>query len=251
MIPIKSIGFLTLVILGFSTSTALWANEFTLGVGASYVSSPYKQYDADYLPFPLIKYDSPRIYINGLKGGVYLYNGKKTSLGVDLSYMPIEFDPDNTDNRRLKKLDHRRSTAMLGLSLNHDFEIGTVDVSASTDILGKSNGALIYADYALPIPVSDKLTITPKTGVIWASENYNDYYYGISQKESRRSGLKSYHPESSISPYLGISAHVKFTKNWSGFASGTVTFLPSEVKDSPMVDESSIRAISVGTSYTW
>ncbi len=46
------------------------------------------------------------------------------------------------------------------------------------------------------------LTVTPGIGVQWNSENQNEYYYGVSRKESARSGLRGYNPNDSWSPYL-------------------------------------------------
>ena len=45
------------------------------------------------------------------------------------------------------------------------------------------------------------LTVTPGIGVQWNSENQNEYYYGVSRKESARSGLRGYNPNDSWSPY--------------------------------------------------
>ncbi len=48
------------------------------------------------------------------------------------------------------------------------------------------------------------LTLTPGIGVQYNSENYNDYYYGVSKNESRRSGLKSYSADDGWNPYLEL-----------------------------------------------
>lgn len=45
------------------------------------------------------------------------------------------------------------------------------------------------------------LTVTPGIGVQWNSENQNEYYYGVSRKESARSGLRGYNSNDSWSPY--------------------------------------------------
>lgn len=50
------------------------------------------------------------------------------------------------------------------------------------------------------------LTVTPGIGVQWNSENQNEYYYGVSRKESARSGLRGYNPNDSWSPYTELSA---------------------------------------------
>lgn len=59
------------------------------------------------------------------------------------------------------------------------------------------------------------LTVTPGIGVQWNSENQNEYYYGVSRKESARSGLRGYNPNDSWSPYLELSASYNFLGDWS------------------------------------
>ena len=58
-----------------------------------------------------------------------------------------------------------------------------------------------------------KLTLTPAIGVLDDDENFNEYYYGISGNESRRSGLSSYSPGDSWTPYVGLSAKYALTSN--------------------------------------
>lgn len=58
------------------------------------------------------------------------------------------------------------------------------------------------------------LTVTPGIGVQWNSENQNEYYYGVSRKESARSGLRGYNPNDSWSPYTELSASCNFLGDW-------------------------------------
>ncbi len=75
-------------------------------------------------------------------------------------------------------------------------------------------------------------------GVEWNSENQNDYYYGVSRKESSRSGLRGYNPNDSWNPYLELSANYNFAGNWSVYGTARYTRLSDEITDSPMVDKS-------------
>jgi hypothetical protein len=59
------------------------------------------------------------------------------------------------------------------------------------------------------------LTLTPGIGVQYSSENYNDYYYGVSKNESRRSGLKTYGADDGWDPYLELTASYNFLGDWS------------------------------------
>lgn len=82
------------------------------------------------------------------------------------------------------------------------------------------------------------LTLTPGIGVEWNSDNQNEYYYGVSRHESRRSGMRSYDPDSSWNPYLELSANYRFLGDWSVYGVARYTRLSDEITDSPMVDKS-------------
>lgn len=83
----------------------------------------------------------------------------------------------------------------------------------------------------------------------WNSENQNEYYYGVSRKESARSGLRGYNPNDSWSPYLELSASYNFLGDWSVYGTARYTRLSDEVTDSPMVDKSRTGLISTGITY--
>ncbi len=93
------------------------------------------------------------------------------------------------------------------------------------------------------------LTLTPCIGVEWNSENQNDYYYGVSRKESSRSGLRGYNPNDSWNPYLELSANYNFAGNWSVYGTARYTRLSDEITDSPMVDKSRTGILSTGVTY--
>lgn len=67
-------------------------------------------------------------------------------------------------------------------------------------ILDNSNG-IVWDMARLYRYTNGGLTVTPGIGVQWNSENQNEYYYGVSRKESARSGLRGYNPNDSWSPY--------------------------------------------------
>ncbi|WP_348240985.1 MipA/OmpV family protein, partial [Salmonella enterica] len=58
------------------------------------------------------------------------------------------------------------------------------------------------------------LSLSPGIGVDWNSVNQNDYYYGVSRKESSRSGLRGYNTNDRGNPYLELSAKSNFAGNW-------------------------------------
>lgn len=238
------------VLTAITATSALADNNFSVGAGVGVLETPYKDYDRDVVPVPVITYEGDDFWFRGLGGGYYLWNDESDKLSITAYYSPFEFKPKDSDNWQLRRLDKRKATLMAGLSYVHNTQYGFLRTSLAGDTLDNSNG--ISWDLAwLYRYTNGGLTLTPGIGLEWSSENMNEYYYGVSGKESRRSGLDRYDPDSDWSPYLELSASYKLTDAWSVYGVGRYTHLSSEVKDSPMVDKSWAGALSAGVTYNF
>lgn len=238
------------VLTAITATSALADNNFSVGAGVGVLETPYKDYDRDVVPVPVITYEGDDFWFRGLGGGYYLWNDESDKLSITAYYSPFEFKPKDSDNWQLRRLDKRKATLMAGLSYVHNTQYGFLRTSLAGDTLDNSNG--ISWDLAwLYRYTNGGLTLTPGIGLEWSSENMNEYYYGVSGNESRRSGLDRYDPDSDWSPYLELSASYKLTDAWSVYGVGRYTHLSSEVKDSPMVDKSWAGALSAGVTYSF
>ncbi len=94
------------------------------------------------------------------------------------------------------------------------------------------------------------LTVTPGIGVQWNSENQNEYYYGVSRKESARSGLRGYNPNVQLEPLPGAERQLQLPRRLECLRTARYTRLSDEVTDSPMVDKSWTGLISTGITVT-
>lgn len=226
------------------------AAEISVGLGGGWSSSPYKDHDDNISPIPIIFYESDRFYVRGLSAGVHLWKGEIQEVSLGLSYNPMVFDSSKTDDRHLKRLDDRYSSLNADLLYNLRTDYGHVGIKISRDILGNSDGFSAETYYKYPFSLGP-VSIAPGAGVRWDSEEQIDYYYGVSSKEARRSGLEKYDPDGGFSPFLSLEANWRFAENWSLMASGRVDFLGSEIKDSPMVDDDQVFKIFTGVKYNF
>jgi len=249
---VKTIKLLTTGLLLATAATVVHAEDskLTLGAGVGVVGHPYKQYHTDYYPVPAIDYESKNFWFHGLGGGYYLWNDQADKLSITAYWSPLYFKPGDSDNHQLRKLDRRQSTMMAGLSYMHFTQYGFLRTTLAGDTLDKSNGitwdtAWLYRYNA------GKLTVTPGIGVQWNSENQNEYYYGVSGNESRKSGLRSYDPDSGWNPYVELSMSYKLTDDWTVYGVGRYTRLSDEVTDSPMIDKSWTGLLSTGITYSF
>jgi len=238
------------IIVATSVSTAYAENQWSVGAGVGVINSPYKQYDRDIYPVPVITYEGDNFWFRGLGGGYYLWNDQTDKLSIMAYYDPTHFKPGDSDSYQLRQLDKRKSTMMAGVSWVHNTEYGFLRTALAGDTLDNSNG-YIWDLAWLYRYTNGGLTLTPGIGLEYHSENYNDYYYGVSHKESRRSGLNSYDADDGWNPYLELTASYKFAPDWNVYATGRYNRLSDEVKDSPMVDKSWTGLMSVGLTYSF
>jgi outer membrane protein len=236
------------VVTAISACAANAESNFSLGAGVGVMESPYKEYDTRVTPLPVVTYESDDFWFRGIGGGYYLWNDEADKLSVMAFYSPWQFKPKDSDNIQLRQLDRRKSTAMAGLSYIHNTQYGFLRTTLAGDVLDNSNG--VVWDLAwLYNYTNGGLTVTPGIGVEWSSDNQNEYYYGVSRSESRRSGLSSYDPDSSWDPYLELTVSYRFADNWSVYGTGRYSHLSDEIKDSPMVDKSWSGLLSTGVTY--
>ncbi|ALQ47394.1 MULTISPECIES: MipA/OmpV family protein [Enterobacteriaceae] len=233
------------------TAMSAKADEFSLGVAAMVVASPYVKTQARVLPVPVLGYEGEHGYFRGLAGGVYLWNDEHHTLSVNAYYLPFQYDPDDSDNDAMKRLDKRRSTLMAGMGYRYKHPVwGQLRLEISGDTLNNSNGILGDIGYLYPITLG-AWRLAPAAGLTWTSGTHNDYYYGVSASESARSGLTQYQPGSSWTPYVEMSVNYRFNENWRAFFIARGTALSSEVSNSPMVSEEFSGMLMTGVSYVY
>ncbi len=244
-----------LITFGFAVSFSMLtsvAHAQNWGVGGAVAvdQSPYRSYDTQVMPLPIVSYEGERFFIGDSGAGVYAFKTESDRLGVGLQYDPWSFDPSDSRDQAMKQLDKRRSSLMAGVTYRHDADWGRVDLKLMADVLGRSSGIVGDAVYQYPIRV-DRLLIAPGIGMQWHSKKYNEYYFGIKDHEARRSGLARYDPNSGIAPFVSLNASYSISENWKVFASGKAQLLSNAAKDSPMTDRSYSTSIGAGVLYTF
>ncbi|OCG00503.1 hypothetical protein A9G12_04340 [Gilliamella sp. wkB112] len=234
--------------LGYALSAA--ADPTSLGVGVGWTDSPYKKYSSNLYPIPHIDYDNGSFFIDDLSAGAYIYHTDNQSISIGGRYLTNEFKPHDSSNHKLKKLDKRYSTLLAEIEYNLNTSWGSFSSNVGADVLDESNSILVNADYTLPVAEGD-LILLPTIGINWANSNHNNYYYGISHKESNRSKLRYHNADNSFTPYAELGAQYKLTNHFATYGGIHIDKLTGDAADSPMVDNSAITSIYMGVSYNF
>lgn len=224
--------------------------DATLSVGANVlVTNPaYDMEDStEVRVLPGVFYDNNKIYARGAQAGAYLINDGTNQLAAYAQLAGSQFDPEDAKGA-LQGLDERKWSAAAGVSYLRRTPIGGFRGQIATDVLGRNDGTFGRLSYLAKF-TKDKLTVYPSAGIEWFNEDYNDYYYGVSDGESARTGVDSYSPDSSFNPYINISANYDFNDKWAGFANQSLSYLSDEQYDSPMVDSRTESTTTLGLLY--
>ncbi len=222
--------------------------ELSVGVNVMAVKSAYDLEDStEVRVLPGIFYDNNRIYARGAQAGAYLINDGVNQLSAYAKLAGSEFDPDDA-NGALQGLDERKASAEAGLSYQRRTAIGGIRAQYGADVLDRSGGNTGRLTYLARIS-KDKLTVYPSFGFEYHDAAYNEYYYGVSEEESTKTGVAAYKSNSSLSPYINISANYDFNDKWAGFANQSLSYLSNEQYDSPMVDSRTEATTTLGLLY--
>lgn len=223
---------------------------WSVGAGMLVTPNPYKGDQHQVYPLPLVNYEGDNFYFRSLAAGYYLWNDDTDKLSVTAYYSPLHFRPKDSNYDPMRRLDSRKSTLMAGLSYAHFTQYGFLRTVLAGDVLDNSNG-ITWDTAWLYRYQTGQLTLTPGIGIGWNSQNQNKYYYGVSGNEAQRSGLQYYKPGSSFSPYVELAVNYQINDDWNVFGMGRYVRLSSEIKDSPMVNESWTGILMTGVTYSF
>lgn len=223
--------------------------DAVLSIGANVIvtKSAYDVDGTEVRVLPGVFYDNNKFYARGAQAGAYLINDGTNQLSAYAQIAGNEFDPDDA-NGALAGLDKRKASAAAGVTYLRRTPIGGFRGQFATDILGRSDGNIGRLTYLAKF-TKDKLTVYPSVGVEWNDEDYNDYYYGVSNEESTHTGVAAYSPDQSFNPYISVSANYDINDKWAGFASQSLSYLSDEQYDSPMVDSRTDSNTTIGLLY--
>lgn len=219
---------------------------FSAGLSVTHLSSAYDA-DAQITVLPQAFYDNNRVYIEGAEAGFYPYKDNHHHLRAGVSYDGRSFDPKDAQGN-LSQLDERKSSALAHISYMYISPYGGLRAKATTDLLDKHGGQTLSLAHVSKF-TKDAWTLYPTFGVTWRSQDYNNYYYGVSDAESARSGVAAYEAKSSWSPFVSATLNYQATPSVSVFLNQNFEWLSNTQKDSPMTNDDLESRTRIGFNY--
>ena len=209
------------------------AQEWNVIVGGGLLVEPKFEGadDVEIMPVPLFMADfGPYVSVDteGLTINAFDYDGfsVKGRVGYD-------FGRDSDDDNHLHGLGDIGAGAVLGLDLAYDWK--PVQFTVALDkTLGGANGftAEFGAEYSVEF---DEFQFSVGPSFTWADSNAMESYFGVSDRQSRRSGLSRFDADAGIKRVdLELAGLYMIDDHWVVRGEVTLGYLTGDAEDSPV-----------------
>lgn len=210
-------------------------------------SSPYLGADTrdDFLPLYL--YEGERFFLRANEAGMRVW--RDDTMGVEAFVeRRLEGFPEDELPASLEGMAYRNTGADLGARFYVQGDAWRWDVSLRQDVSGESNGTEVRLGYAYAWK-SDRWRLQPVAYASWRSADLNDYYYGVESFEARPDRA-TYDAGAGWNATLALYGQYRILQNWSLVGGAYATHVASEIRDSPITEDDSLRwGVMAGAVY--
>jgi len=243
-----------LIILLFSTLVLSQENKqkLTIGLGPYIQIQPYKDTENIILPSPVIFYDNGLVYIRWSRAGIYFLGNKgdEFSWGLSLSIQPRVQSFDPSKSNELSNINEKKSTFEGGVAFSATFKDAYIESMLLTDILDRYNDWIFKTELGYDLQLGN-FGFYPSLILVYQSDDFMNYYYGVSEEEANNSSFGEYHPSAGFQ--IGAQTYIKYpiTENLSTLINLRVDKLPKTAKDSPIIETDLIYSGLLSLIYTF
>lgn len=234
-----------IIATSIATASAQPAGTWALGGGVAAVDKGYRDIDRDVLALPLISYESKWISATVPTLDVKLYTSETLSLRARVRYARDGYDAD--DSPYLAGMDDRKGGIWLGGAMVWKTPFAQVSAEVLHDASGESKSARakVQAERRFGFGA---FGVSPRVGVEWVDRKFVDYYYGVRTTEVRP-GRAAYQGDTAANVEGGLRFDYQVAPRQTVFVDVRATRFGSSIKDSPLVDQSGQRGVSLGYLY--
>lgn len=146
-----------------------------------------------------------------------------------------------------KDISTRKWALMLGNKINYYVNNHRWSVTLEKEISGVHQGFRINASYQ-HLWQGDKWRLQIQTSINYIDDKLSNYYYGIDEQDSNTNNIL-YVSNGGLQPKLGLLYTYQLSKNWQFITSMSSQLLHKGMRNSPIVDTSTISSVFIGAGY--
>jgi len=238
--------FTKLALLSCLASSSVMAQTippWTLGAISTTSTSVHLETDEETEVWPLVVYQGEHVYFQGIELGYRLFplqSFQNVSFGLSLENE--NYNPDDSDNTDMHKLDDRDLTLMTVAA----YRIGPVTFKAGQDIIGEHDGFFGEITAKLRLKVND-VGVSPAISYRYLDEKLSNHIYGVSQAESNRTSGNIAAYDSGSTQRISYSLAMNYPLTPSFILNFKFTHHRyNDINDSPIVEDDYSNAATLG-----
>lgn len=212
------------------------AAEWNVMLGAGVRVAPKFEGAKDFeiMPVPMISADFGQyVSVNPTRLTINAWQYEGLSVKGRLGY---DSGRDSDDDEHLDGLGDIGASAVLGVDLSYELMPFKFDLSLDRN-LGGSDGFSAEFGTALMVPV-DPFMFSIGSSVTWADGNYMESYFGVTEKQSIKSGLREFEAGAGFKRVdLEVSGLYLINDHWAVRGEVGLGYLVGDAADSPVSQE--------------
>ena len=231
--------YLLIITLFFiSLNAADTKQKVTVGAGPYIQTQPYEGVKPILVPSPVIFFDNGLFYIRWSRFGMYFLGKKEQDYawGFSISAQPRTYGYEAKDSKTLTGMDTRQTTFEAGLAFSASYHDKYIETMLLTDVLGR------YDSWIFKTEIGDayhlgKFNFYPSVIIIYQSQKFLDYYYGVKESEQIAGIRPAYTPSDGV--LVGAQTYISYplTKKLSTLVNIRADLIPQTAYDSPIVKD--------------
>jgi MipA family protein len=231
-------------------SSAGWAQEapassWSLGVLASSATSPYRGADDNRRLLPLLAFENAHVRWAGPVLDLKLPSAGALSFALRARYEDAGYKA--SDSPTLAGMADRKSSIWLGAQTAWQHPLAQLSAEWLADAAHHSGGQQIKLAAEKPMR-SGRMAWVPRVALVWQDSDTVNYHFGVRSGEAT-TGRAAYAAGSALNTEVGMRVLYGLTQQQSVFLDLHVTALGSAIKDSPLVDRSTVSGLRLGYAY--
>lgn len=206
----------------------------------------YKDFRHKTEVFPMVTYENAWVRVFGPGLEFKLGQAGPVAFGLTLAYGADE-GYQAKDSPTLAGMADRKASFWVGTRVAWRTELAQLSAELAGDASGNSKGQKLKVGVERRFDLG-AFGIAPRAQLSWQDQKYVQYYYGVEQSEAR-SGRAAYQAKGTLNTELAVRLDYRLAPNQTTFVDLGVTRLGSSIKDSPLVDRSTLPMVRVGFLY--
>ena len=170
--------------------------------------------------------------------------------GFSITAQPRPFGYKPSDSDSLTNLEEKETTFEGGLAFSATMDDKYIEIMALTDLLKRYESWLVKVEMGDKFKVKD-FSFYPSIIISYQSDDFMNYYYGITQEESLKSTYNSYNAKAGFQ--TGVQTYINYTitNELSALVNLRADLLPKSAQNSPITEKNIIYSGLLSLIYTF